>query len=138
MEFRSCINYLLTTAQQRVNQQIVALLGPYELTTGQYGILNHLWEVGQTTPKELAQILHLETSTISGLLDRLQKKELIDRLVDANDRRSVQVVPTELSLALREQVVGCVDQLNSVVLEDIAPEKRDILLECLRTIGHVD
>lgn len=42
MEFRSCINYLLTVAQREVNQQISTRLDAYDLTSVQYGVLNYL------------------------------------------------------------------------------------------------
>ncbi len=138
MEFRSCINYLLTVAQREVNQQISTRLDAYDLTSVQYGVLNYLWEHQTGTPKELAQTLMVENSTISGILDRMQKKGLIDRQTDPNDRRSVRVVLTHSGNALKEEVLHTVDELNAVVLKDIEPAKREILLECLRQIGHVN
>ncbi|MEG1578919.1 MAG: MarR family transcriptional regulator, partial [Oscillospiraceae bacterium] len=94
MEFKNCINYMLTVAQHEVFQQLATRLEVYDITPGQYGVLNYLWENGQGTPKDLAQVLVLETSTISGVLDRMQKKGLIDRQIAANDRRSIEVVLT--------------------------------------------
>lgn len=138
MEFRSCINYLLTVAQREVNQQISVRLDAYDLTSVQYGVLNYLWEHQTGTPKELAQTLMVENSTISGILDRMQKKGLIDRQTDPNDRRSVRVILTNSGNALKEEVLYTVDELNAVVLKDIEPAKREILLECLRKIGHVN
>lgn len=138
MEFRSCINYLLTVAQREVNQQISARLSTYELTSVQYGVLNYLWEHQTGTPKDLAQTLMVENSTISGILDRMQKKGLIDRQIAPHDRRSVRVVLTDSGTALRDDVLSTVDELNAEVLKEIEPEKREILLDCLRKIGHVD
>ena len=74
MEARLCINYLLTTAQHEVYQQISARLKEFDLTPAQYGVLNYLWEHSVASPKELAQLLQVEGSTMSGILDRLQKK----------------------------------------------------------------
>lgn len=137
MEFGSCINYLLTAAQHEVYQQISERLAEFELTPGQYGVLNYLWEHGKATPKELAQTLMVENSTISGVLDRMQKKGLIDRLIDPDDRRSVRVVLTPEGQALQTGVVKTVDELNAVVLDKLSTEKRDVLLDCLREIGNV-
>ena len=101
MELQSCINYLLTTAQHEVFQTFSSGLAQFNITPGQYGVLSCLWQNGPSTPKEIAQTLRLENSTISGVLDRMQKRGLIDRVVDPNDRRSVQVVPTEEGSGLR-------------------------------------
>ncbi len=138
MELRSCINYLLTTAQHEVNQQISGRLKEFDLTPAQYGILNYLWENTVATPKELAQMLQVENSTMSGILDRLQKKGLIERHTDENDRRSVQVKMTDEGNLLKAAVLDTVAQLNSEVLDVIDEDKREIFLDCLRTIGHVE
>ena len=138
MALQSCINYLLTVAQHQVFQAFSAGLGPFNITPGQYGVLGCLWERGPCTPKEIAQILQLENSTISGVLDRMQKRGLIDRIVDPNNRRSIRVVPTEEGLALKDAVLKVIDQLNVQLLEGFTPEQRAIFLDCLRQVGQVD
>ena len=138
MALQSCINYLMTVAQHQVHQAFSAGLEPFNITPGQYGVLGCLWEQGPCTPKEIAQILQLENSTISGVLDRMQKRGLIDRVVDPSDRRSVRVVPTEEGLALKEGVLKVIDQLNVQILEGFTQEQRAVLLDCLRQVGRVD
>lgn len=138
MELHSCINYLLTVAQHEVSQTFAERLSPFRITPGQYGVLNCLWQNGSCTPKEIAQTLHLENSTISGVLDRMQKRGLIDRVVDPNDRRSVQVVASEEGRAMRDGVLRVIAELNGEVLGGLSPEERAVLLDCLRRIGKVD
>ena len=138
MALQSCINYLLTVAQHQVFQAFSAGLEPFNITPGQYGVLGCLWERGSCTPKEIAQILQLENSTVSGVLDRMQKRGLIDRVVDPNDRRSVRVVPTEEGLALKDGVLKVIDQLNVQILEGFTQEQWAVLLDCLRQVGRVD
>lgn len=138
MEFRSCINYLLTMAHREVHQKLCARLDQYDLTPAQYSVLNYLWEYERGTPKELAQVMMVENSTISGILDRMQKKELIDRRIDPEDRRSVQVVLTPAGQALKAEVVCAVEELNEVVLGSFTPEQRALLMSSLRTIARVE
>ena len=137
MEFKNCINYMLTVAQHEVFQQLATRLEVYDITPGQYGVLNYLWENGQGTPKELAQVLVLETSTISGVLDRMQKKGLIDRQIAANDRRSIEVVLTPESERIKDGVLKIVEDLNHSVFEGVAPEDKDVLFTQLRRIANI-
>ena len=81
MELTQCINYLLTTSQHTVFQFLSGKLAEYDLTPSQYGVLSCLWQREFATPKQISEILCLETSTISGVLDRMQKKGLIDRVI---------------------------------------------------------
>ncbi|MCI2105338.1 MAG: MarR family transcriptional regulator [Intestinimonas sp.] len=138
MEFSHCINYLLTVSQHEVFQAFAGRLSPFGITPGQYGVLNCLWTRGPLTPKEIAQDLRLENSTVSGVLDRMQKRGLLDRIVDPNDRRSVQVVVTEAGMAMKDEVLRTVDELNVQILGGFSQIQRDNLLVCLRTIGKVE
>lgn len=138
MELQSCINYLLTVTQHTVSQTFSERLAPFNITPGQYGVLNCLWQNGTATPKEIAQTLRLENSTISGVLDRMQKRGLIDRVVDPNDRRSVQVVATEEGRSMKEDVLRLIAELNAEILGGFTPEERATLLNCLRQIGSVE
>ena len=56
-----------------------------------------LWELGQSGPialKDLALRMHLEPSTVVGVVDRLVAKQLLVRHPDASDRRRVSLEPT--------------------------------------------
>ena len=85
MELNQCINYLLTTSQHRVFQEVSKRLENYDVTPVQYGVLYCLWKGDKTTPKEIASELKLENSTISGILDRMEKKNLLKRLLLAKE-----------------------------------------------------
>lgn len=138
MKFRYCINYLLTISQHEVFQNFFSRLSPYGITPGQYGVLNCLWKNGPTTPKEIARALRLENSTVSGILDRMQKQELIDRVVDTNNRRSILVIATPAAMAIKDDVLKVVEDLNTEILQGFTPEERESLMEGLRRIGQID
>ena len=138
MALQSCINYLLTVAQHQVHQTFATALEQFNITPGQYGVLGCLWERGSCTPKEIAQILQLENSTVSGMLDRMQKRGLIDRVVDPSDRRSIRVVPSEEGMELKEGVLRVIDQLNAEILAGFPAEQRATLLDCLGQVGKVE
>ena len=135
MELRNCINYLLTVAQHEVFLAFSERLAEYGITPGQYGILNCLWSQDTATPKELAAKLHLENCTVSGILDKLQKRGLVDRVLDPNDRRSIRVRTTEEGNALRDGVLRTVEELNQRVLDPFDPQERQQLLDLLRRLG---
>ena len=120
MELTQCINYLLTTSQH---------------TVFQYGVLSCLWQREFATPKQISEILCLETSTISGVLDRMQKKGLIDRVINREDRREVRVVPTEKGKQLQEPITEIIDEVNEEVLKCFTEEEVTALKNALRIIA---
>ena len=115
-----------------------ARLLPYDITPGQYGILNCLWREETMNPKDMAQILGLETSTISGVLDRMQKKGLIDRVISPEDRRCVQVILTQKGIALEKPVLDVVAEVNQIVLSRFPQADAETLTDCLRVISQTD
>ena len=136
MELTQCINYLLTTAQHSVFQYLNGKLSEYDVTPSQYGVLSCLWQREFATPKQISEILCLETSTISGVLDRMQKKGLIDRVINRNDRREVRVVPTEKGKALDEPISKIIGEVNEEVLKCFTDEEVALLKNQLRTIAE--
>jgi len=135
MELKECINFLLTTAQHNVFQFLSVKLSEYDVTPSQYGVLSCLWGRTHATPKQIAEILCLETSTISGVLDRMQKKDLIDRVINKEDRREVQVIITEKGKALEEPISKIIDEVNAEVLKDFNTDDVLSIKNALREIA---
>lgn len=137
MDYSRCINFLLTISQHEVFLIFSENLSQFNITPGQYGVLACLWKHGTLTPKEIAGILRVENSTISGVLDRMQKRGLIDRILDPNNRRSIRVQTTEKGLALKEPVQAEIENLNDQVFKDFTPEERETLLNLLTKLGKI-
>jgi Transcriptional regulators len=135
MELKECINFLLTTAQHNVFQFLSVKLTKYDITPSQYGVLSCLWGRTHATPKQIAEILCLETSTISGVLDRMQKKGLIDRVINKEDRREVQVTITEKGKALQQPITEIIDEVNAQVLKDFKMDEIISIKNALREIA---
>lgn len=55
--------------------------------------LGYLIEKGQMTAGELAELTGLTTGAVTGLIDRMEKKKLVKREYDKEDRRKVFIVP---------------------------------------------
>lgn len=81
----------------------------------------------QISHKELTKLLHLNSSTVSGILDRLEKKNLIARLAQSSDKRSTMIVLTREGKKLIEQapylmqnrLLHKLDQLEEQELKNI-------------------
>lgn len=137
MKLEECVNYLLTTAQHSVFLKMTEKLSVFEITPVQYAVLYCLWENDRRSPKEIAERLKLENSTISGILERMEKKGLIQRSISKEDRRYIQVILTEKGAALKADVLTAVEQVNDDVLSVFSSEECEILKSYLRTLAGV-
>jgi len=65
------------------------------LTTAQYSILQHLWKTDGVQFKTLADACFCSQSTITGIVDTMEKKEIVVRKDHPDDRRSSLVMLTD-------------------------------------------
>jgi MarR family transcriptional regulator, organic hydroperoxide resistance regulator len=61
------------------------------------------------SPGDLARIVHLHPSTITGILQRLEKKALLRRERDNNDRRRIQLRPQAAARGFLAASTGTVE-----------------------------
>ena len=75
MEINSCINFILSNAQNAVQNYFKRELQQYDITPSQYALLQCLHTQDGLTPSQLAQALRLDTSSITGVLSRLAQQQ---------------------------------------------------------------
>ena len=63
------------------------------LTGSDHKYLGLLMQNGAMTAGELAKLTGLTTGAITGVIDRLEKKNLVQRTFDKDDRRKIVIVP---------------------------------------------
>ncbi len=104
-----------------------------ELTPEQAGLIKHLNEEQGINQRELAANLFKDVGAITRLVDALEKKGLLKRMPDPNDRRShrLELTPAgqkksrqigELQAALKERLFECLspgeeEELASLLLK---------------------
>ena len=134
MELHQCINFLLSTAQNTVFQYFNQKLSRYNMTPAQYGVLNCLWEHGALTPKQIGEFLVLEASSISGILERMQKNNLIERNIHPNNRRTIIVTTTEQADGVRHNIEEIVCEMNHKFLSSLSEDERHLFIQMLQKI----
>lgn len=135
MELEHCVNFVLTKAQNSVQQLFKAELAPYGITPGQYGVLKCLWDQNGLTAKQLAERLCLDSSTITGILDRMENKGLINRYHDVRDRRALCVMITQEGQDLQEPVTQAIVSANKKALYSFNEEQSELLKKLLSELN---
>lgn len=73
-----------------------------------------------------------------GVLERMEKKELIERQVSKEDRRFIEVVLTEKGKALQNPILATVEEVNKDVLSEMSQEEQSELKKALRILGGLE
>lgn len=108
------------------------------LTMTQLLVLRHLRLTPhqQATQKELCESLNLSRSTVTGIVDRMVKKNLVERLPKKNDRRTNYVGLTGYSLDLLSTIPDPI-QVRLIKKLSEVPEKEQIKIsESLHLLTH--
>lgn len=98
----------LTQAYHLTSIPIDQMMARYNLTRGMFDVLAALRRSGkpyELTPKELSASLLLSGAGLTNRLDRLQSLDLISRLPDPKDRRSLRISLTKQGRKLVDHVL---------------------------------
>lgn len=113
---------------RRVHQLAVALfnqeVSESGLTPVQYSSLQTICRQPGIDQKSIAMTIGYDTSTIAGVLDRLEARGLVVRNVAPNDRRARQVTPTEAGLETLQGAIPRVLRSQERLLEPLTKAER--------------
>lgn len=98
------LSEIVKAIHRQFKKQFHQFAGGQELTVPQIFLLRILVKKGPTSISELAENLNLANSTVSGIVDRLERDGFVTRVRDEVDRRIVFVQLTERSERFKEQV----------------------------------
>lgn len=123
-----------------INLESKKIQKEYGVSIPQVLCLNYLHEAPnfQVTQGELKQFLNLNSSTVSGIVNRLEKKGLLARLPKSGDKRKVNIALTSagdeligsMPSLLHEQLSDKLNTLNASELMRIE-ESLDVLVRLL-------
>jgi DNA-binding MarR family transcriptional regulator len=98
------------------------------LTAAQVSVISLLGTNGAMTLGELSRELELSHSTVSGIVDRLQAKDLVDRKPSPDDRRYVQISLAQHVASQAPALAddGPIGRLEAVLKAATADDRRSI------------
>jgi len=113
-------------------------LSPFDLTPPQYFVFNALWMGDGITIGELGARVSLDSSTLTGIIDRMEKSGYIERKPNPNDRRSVLVFLTERARGLGPHILDFADELDATLKQPFSKKDMATFERVLRAIGEAN
>ncbi|AMV72950.1 MarR family transcriptional regulator [Desulfuromonas carbonis] len=134
LNIESSLGFLLAKAHQRIYAQFRDLLAPHGITPAQFALLAFLWQEDGRTQTALSEKTEIDRTTLSGLLDRLQKLGLVHRRPDPADRRAWRVCLTAKGRALEKVLTPVALGVRRQVVAALAPGEYEELCRLLAKI----
>lgn len=123
----------LYTESRRVTKQLARQHG---LTGPQVTALKILEGFGALSLSELSARMSAKNSTITGIVDRMERDGLVARKRSETDRRVVHIEPTERGAAIAAEVPVTAMEMFSAALGSLSKSDRAELLRILGTLAE--
>nr|WP_314458590.1 MarR family transcriptional regulator [uncultured Clostridium sp.] len=116
-------------------KKVYEQLADRELSSGQPKILEYLYEHDGSVQKEIAQACGIEPATVTSLLSRMEKNDIIERKMQNDNRRFLYVYLTEKGKEEASYVKKAFDILEAIALKDFTNKEKEQFLNYLERVN---
>jgi DNA-binding MarR family transcriptional regulator len=126
------LGYYLRRAQIWIFQDFIRRLGTLDLRPAEFSVLAVIGANRGLSQADVAQRLGIERARLVRLLDRLEKRELTQRLPSPTDRRShvLRLTPPGQQMLKRAKALVMVHEAE--LIERLGPMHHKMMIEALR------
>ena len=134
---KNCPYYLISRVSLVITSALkkgFADAGVKQVSPAYLGVLMSLWREDSLKVIELGRRAGLEPSTMTGLLDRMERDTLVTRSPDPHDRRAQLICLTQEGKNTQGPVVKVIDQVLSQVFGTIQDNEIERTKNLLRQV----
>ena len=128
------LGYWLNLLAKQVEASFSLKLEKLNMTIAQWVVLRSLYERESTSLGELAEIINLDDSSLSRMVERLVQKGFVIREIDSKNRRAVKLRLTPQSTELVPKLAIQADENDVEFFKDISEKRKE---EFLGTIKYI-
>jgi DNA-binding MarR family transcriptional regulator len=126
------------SVKQALRQPMEVEIARGGLTGPQVNVMQALVEKNGMSLKDLSAAVGMAHSTVSGIVDRLEKRGMLERQADAADRRFTKIVVSRIVQDYMRNEMPSI-RLHPLVkaLQRAKPAERETIMEGFRTLRRV-
>ena len=130
------VGFLLSRAARSMKRALEARLSQHNITATQYIVLEVLREHDGASLSLLGQKLYFDNPTITGIVDRMERDDIVQRRRLPGDRRVINVFLTPRGKALAQRTSDIAAAINTEAMESLTAQQETELVTMLNTIWH--
>ena len=104
------------------------------ITPEQYLVLDILWEKQSLSQQNLADIIQKDKNSVTKIIDSLEKKQLVRRVMDQKDRRINKIELTDEAIALEKITTEVAINFMNDTIKGIDNKDLDSFVNVMRQI----
>ena len=129
------VGQLLAVAAGAAETLATEALEPFALTPRGWGVLSTLVESGPLSQSRLGQATATDRTVMVYLLDELERRRLVRRVRNPDDRRSFLVELTPTGRDLQGRAAAVLAERSATLLAPLTASERDQLVDLLRRLA---
>ena len=130
----SYLPYLLNRAGARIATAFNDEVRPLGATLQMWRVLAALREHDGRRMGDLSRTTSIEVSTLTRLVDNMEKAGLVERRRDAEDARAVALHVTAAGRRLTRRILPIAERYEAVALKGFSAAEQDVLKKALRRL----
>ena len=99
------VGYLTRYAHRAFAKALAVELAPHDILGGQWSVLRVLWEQEGLSQVDLAERMRVEKASLTSVLDAMERRKLIVRRRNSDDRRKVNINLTSHGRGLKARLM---------------------------------
>ena len=136
LEFHMSMGMLINSAHRAMTKRFVqnAMKSGLDISLDQWMVLGPIWQLESASQKELGEITLKDKTSITRLVDMLEKKNLVVRVEDQIDHRIKRVILTNAGKQLFFDVLPIMEKTREEVRKDISDQDIETFKKVLSSI----
>ena len=136
LEFHMSMGMLINSAHRAMTKRFVqnAMKSGLDISLDQWMVIGPIWQLESASQKELGEITLKDKTSITRLVDMLEKKNLVVRVEDQIDHRIKRVILTNAGKQLFFDVLPIMEKTREEVRKDISDQDIETFKKVLSSI----
>lgn len=134
IDYEMHIAFSTTKASKALNDSFNNVVLKYGVTRSQCVAMYYINLAKAIGQKELAEKMNIRESTMTGLLDRMQRDGLIDRKLDDEDMRKKTISLSKKGYEKLDELIVVADDFISNAVKDLKEEDIDVFKKVLKSM----
>ena len=136
LKFHMGMGMLINSAHRAMTKRFVqnAMKSGLDISLDQWMVLGPIWQLESASQKELGEITLKDKTSITRLVDILEKKNLVVRVEDQIDHRIKRVILTNAGKQLFFDVLPIMEKTREEVRKDISDQDIETFKKVLSSI----
>jgi len=136
LKFHMSMGMLINSAHRAMTKRFVqnAMKSGLDISLDQWMVLGPIWQLESASQKELGEITLKDKTSITRLVDILEKKNLVVRVEDQIDHRIKRVILTNAGKQLFFDVLPIMEKTREEVRKDISDQDIETFKKVLSSI----